>query len=111
MGAIVVTDRAAGRAGIRLVDRPDPGAARLASLDVANYGDVVVEACNLAPLPGDVDFVTGAGVAFGSTEPARGKMVIRTRCLRSRCSRRRRRGRQCGEPLRCAGRWCPALRG
>jgi NADPH:quinone reductase-like Zn-dependent oxidoreductase len=137
MRAIVVTDRAAGRAGMRLVDRPDPDAARLASLDGASYGDVVVEvrasgftgnelewpstwvdrlgrdrtpsipghevagvvtslsygaaglsvgqrvfgltdwtrdgtlaeyvvveARNLAPLPGDVDFVTGAGVAM-----------------------------------------------
>jgi NADPH:quinone reductase-like Zn-dependent oxidoreductase len=43
MKAIVVTDRAAGTAGMRLVQRPDPDAARLASLDGANYGDVVVE--------------------------------------------------------------------
>jgi NADPH:quinone reductase-like Zn-dependent oxidoreductase len=137
MRAIVVTDRAAGRAGMRLVDRPDPDAARLAGLDGASYGDVVVEvhasgftgnelewpstwvdrlgrdrtpsipghevagvvtslsygaaglsvgqrvfgltdwtrdgtlaeyvvveARNLAPLPGDVDFVAGAGVAM-----------------------------------------------
>lgn len=137
MRAIVVTDPAAGRAGMSLVDRPDPDAARLASLDGANYGDVVVqvhasgftgnelewpstwvdrlgrartpsipghevagvvtslsygaaglsvgqrvfgltdwtrdgtlaeyvvvEARNLAPLPGDVDYVTGAGVAM-----------------------------------------------
>jgi len=137
MRAIVVTDPAAGRAGMRLVDRPDPDGARLASLEGANYGDVVVEvhasgftgnelewpstwvdrvgrdrtpsipghevagvvtslsygaaglsvgqrvfgltdwtrdgtlaeyvvieARNLAPLPGDVDFVTGAGVAM-----------------------------------------------
>lgn len=137
MKAIIVTDRPAGIAGMRLVDRPDPDAARLASLDGASYGDVVVEvhasgftgneldwpstwtdregrdrsptipghevagvvtalsygaaglavgqrvfgltdwtrdgslaeyavveARNLAPLPGDVDFVTGAGVAM-----------------------------------------------
>lgn len=137
MKAIIVTDRAAGIAGMRLVDRPDPDVARLASLDGASYGDVVVEvhasgftgneldwpstwtdregrdrsptipghevagvvtalsygaaglavgqrvfgltdwtrdgslaeyavveARNLAPLPGDVDFVTGAGVAM-----------------------------------------------
>jgi NADPH:quinone reductase-like Zn-dependent oxidoreductase len=41
--AIVVTDRAAGTAGMALVDRPDPDAARLADLAGANYGDVVVE--------------------------------------------------------------------
>ncbi|WP_454856224.1 NADP-dependent oxidoreductase [Promicromonospora soli] len=137
MRAIVVTDPAAGRAGMRLADRPDPDGARLASLEGANYGDVVVEvhasgftgnelewpstwvdrlghdrtpsipghevagvvtslsygaaglsvgqrvfgltdwtrdgtlaeyvvveARNLAPLPGDVNFVTGAGVAM-----------------------------------------------
>lgn len=137
MRAIVVTEPAAGRAGMSLVDRPDPDAARLASLDGASYGDVVVqvhasgftgnelewpstwvdrlgrartpsipghevagvvaslgygaaglsvgqrvfgltdwtrdgtlaeyvvvEARNLAPLPGDVDYVTGAGVAM-----------------------------------------------
>ncbi|WP_036960061.1 NADP-dependent oxidoreductase [Promicromonospora kroppenstedtii] len=137
MKAIVVSDRAAGRAGMRLVDRPDPDAERLAGLEGANYGDVVVEvrasgftgnelewpstwvdrlgrdrtpsvpghevagvvtalsygaaglsvgqrvfgltdwtrdgtlaeyvvveARNLAPLPGDVDFVTAAGVAM-----------------------------------------------
>ncbi|NJC73681.1 NADP-dependent oxidoreductase [Planosporangium thailandense] len=43
MKAIVVTDRAAGTAGMRLVERPDPDTARLASLEGANYGDVVVE--------------------------------------------------------------------
>jgi NADPH:quinone reductase-like Zn-dependent oxidoreductase len=43
MKAIVVTDRAAGTAGMKLVERPDPDAARLASLSGANYGDVVVE--------------------------------------------------------------------
>jgi NADPH:quinone reductase-like Zn-dependent oxidoreductase len=42
MRAIVVTDRAAGTAGMRLVERPEPDAARLASLDGASYGDVVV---------------------------------------------------------------------
>src|SRR6185437_8496203 len=43
MKAIVVTDRAAGTAGMTLVERPDPDAAWLASLEGANYGDVVVE--------------------------------------------------------------------
>src|SRR6185437_10609736 len=42
MKAIVVTDQAAGTAGMRLVERPEPDAARLASLEGANYGDVVV---------------------------------------------------------------------
>ena len=43
MKAIVVTDPAAGTAGMTLTERPDPDAARLAGLDGANYGDVVVE--------------------------------------------------------------------
>ena len=43
MKAIVVTDQAAGPAGMTLVDRPEPQAARLARLSGANYGDVVVE--------------------------------------------------------------------
>ncbi|MEU4679030.1 NADP-dependent oxidoreductase [Micromonospora sp. NPDC023737] len=43
MKAIVVTDRAAGTAGMTLVERPEPDVARLASLEGANYGDVVVE--------------------------------------------------------------------
>jgi NADPH:quinone reductase-like Zn-dependent oxidoreductase len=43
MKAIVVTDPAAGTAGMKLVERPEPDAARLASLEGANYGDVVVE--------------------------------------------------------------------
>ena len=43
MKAIVVTDRGAGTAGMKLVERPDPDAERLASLEGANYGDVVVE--------------------------------------------------------------------
>ncbi|WP_028933613.1 NADP-dependent oxidoreductase [Pseudonocardia spinosispora] len=137
MKAIVVTDQAAGTAGMTLAERPDPDAERLAGLSGANYGDVlvdvhasgftvdelewpstwidrvgrdrtpsipghevagvvsalgygttglsvgqrvfgltdwtrdgtlaeytVVEARNLAPLPGDVDFVAGAGVAM-----------------------------------------------
>jgi NADPH:quinone reductase-like Zn-dependent oxidoreductase len=42
MKAIVVTDRGAGTAGMQLVERPDPDRARLASLEGANYGDVVV---------------------------------------------------------------------
>ncbi|GAA0907029.1 NADP-dependent oxidoreductase [Pseudonocardia zijingensis] len=137
MRAIVVTDPAAGTVGMKLAERPDPDAARLASLSGASYGDVivevhasgftgnelewpstwidrlghdrtpsipghelagvvtalgygttglsvgqrvfgltdwtrdgtlaeyvVVEARNLAPLPGDVDFTVGAGVAM-----------------------------------------------
>jgi len=43
MKAIVVTDRAAGTAGMTLAERPEPDAAMLASLEGANYGDVVVE--------------------------------------------------------------------
>ena len=43
MKAIVVTDQAAGRAGMKLVERPEPQRARLASLSGANYGDVVVQ--------------------------------------------------------------------
>ncbi|HEY4452947.1 MAG TPA: NADP-dependent oxidoreductase [Pseudonocardiaceae bacterium] len=43
MKAIVVTDQSAGTAGMTLVERPDPDAARLASLSGANYGDVIVE--------------------------------------------------------------------
>jgi NADPH:quinone reductase-like Zn-dependent oxidoreductase len=43
MKAIVVTDRAAGTAGMTLAQRPEPDAARLAGLEGANYGDVVVE--------------------------------------------------------------------
>src|SRR5438034_3571598 len=43
MKAIVVKDQAAGTAGMKLVERPDPDATRLASLEGANYGDVVVE--------------------------------------------------------------------
>ncbi|MFJ9034098.1 NADP-dependent oxidoreductase [Streptomyces sp. NPDC102274] len=43
MKAIVVTDPAAGTAGMTLTERPEPDAALLASLDGANYGDVVVE--------------------------------------------------------------------
>ena len=42
MKAIVVTDQAAGRAGMKLVECPEPQGARLASLSGANYGDVVV---------------------------------------------------------------------
>src|SRR5579864_7512382 len=43
MKAIVVTDQAAGTAGMKLVERPGPQAASLASLSGANYGDVVVQ--------------------------------------------------------------------
>jgi threonine dehydrogenase-like Zn-dependent dehydrogenase len=43
MKAIVVTDQAAGTAGMKLVERPEPQGAALASLSGANYGDVIVE--------------------------------------------------------------------
>src|SRR5712672_3877350 len=43
MRAIVVTDQAAGTAGMKLVERPEPQGASLASLAGANYGDVVVQ--------------------------------------------------------------------
>src|SRR5689334_2173698 len=43
MKAIVVTDRAAGTAGMKLVEWPEPQGAALASLSGANYGDVVVQ--------------------------------------------------------------------
>jgi NADPH:quinone reductase-like Zn-dependent oxidoreductase len=43
MKAIVVTDEAAGTAGMKLMERPEPDPARLSSLDGANYGDVIVE--------------------------------------------------------------------
>ena len=42
MKAIVVTDQAAGTAGMKLVERPGPQGAALAGLSGANYGDVVV---------------------------------------------------------------------
>src|SRR5215467_12760970 len=43
MKAIVVTDKAAGTAGMKLMERPGPQGASLASLSGANYGDVVVQ--------------------------------------------------------------------
>ena len=43
MKAIVVTDPAAGTAGMKLVERPEPQGAGLAGLSGANYGDVVVQ--------------------------------------------------------------------
>src|SRR5881392_939917 len=43
MRAIVVTDQAAGTAGMKLVERPEPQGAALAGLSGANYGDVVVQ--------------------------------------------------------------------
>ena len=42
MKAIVVTDHAAGRAGMKPVERPEPQGPRLASLSGANYDDLVV---------------------------------------------------------------------
>lgn len=41
MKAIIVTDRAAGTAGMKIEDRPEPQG--LGSLEGANYGDVVVQ--------------------------------------------------------------------
>ncbi|MEV6640665.1 NADP-dependent oxidoreductase [Amycolatopsis sp. NPDC051371] len=148
MKAMVVTDEAAGRAGMTLVERPDPDAAKLADLSGANYGDAVVEvhasgftwdelswpstwidrrghdrtpsipghevagvvsalsygaaglsvgqrvfgltdwtrdgtlaeyavveARNLAPLPGDIDFTTGAGVVMSGLTAWQGLFV------------------------------------
>jgi NADPH:quinone reductase-like Zn-dependent oxidoreductase len=43
MKAIVVTDEAAGTAGMKLAEVPKPDAARLADLSGASYGDVVVQ--------------------------------------------------------------------
>jgi len=43
MKAIVVTDRAAGTAGMRLEERPDPDVEALESGASAGYGDVLVE--------------------------------------------------------------------
>ncbi|QFY07835.1 zinc-binding dehydrogenase [Nonomuraea phyllanthi] len=43
MKAIVVTDQAAGTAGMKLAERPEPQAERLAGLEGASYGDVIVE--------------------------------------------------------------------
>ena len=43
MKAIVVTDQAAGTAGMKLVERPEPQGTALANLSGANYGDVVVQ--------------------------------------------------------------------
>src|SRR5947207_8070139 len=43
MKAIVVRDQAAGTAGMKLVERPEPQGAALAGLSGANYGDVVVQ--------------------------------------------------------------------
>src|ERR1700735_4709417 len=43
MKAIVVTDRAAGTAGVKLGELPEAQGAALAGLSGANYGDVVVQ--------------------------------------------------------------------
>lgn len=43
MKAIVVKDQAAGTAGMKLMERPEPDEQRLADLEGANYGDVIVE--------------------------------------------------------------------
>jgi NADPH:quinone reductase-like Zn-dependent oxidoreductase len=83
MRAIVVTDQAAGTAGMKLVERPEPQAAindvvvqihasGFVPTEVAwpsTWTDRLdrdrtpaVEARNLAPLPGDVDFTVGASL-------------------------------------------------
>jgi hypothetical protein len=49
MKAIVVTDQAAGTAGMKLVERPEPQAARLASLSGASP-DVAADAQTYAEL-------------------------------------------------------------
>jgi NADPH:quinone reductase-like Zn-dependent oxidoreductase len=43
MKAIVVTDQAAGTAGMKLMERPEPQGSVLANLSGANFGDVVVQ--------------------------------------------------------------------
>src|SRR5438034_9207225 len=43
MKAIVVTDQAAGTAGMKLTERPEPQGSALANLSGANYGDVIVQ--------------------------------------------------------------------
>ena len=43
MEAILVTDQAAGTAGMKLMEWTEPQRASLASLSGANYGDVVVQ--------------------------------------------------------------------
>lgn len=43
MKAIVVKDQAAGTAGMKLMERPEPDEQRLADLEGANYGDMIVE--------------------------------------------------------------------
>jgi NADPH:quinone reductase-like Zn-dependent oxidoreductase len=104
--AIVVTDRAAGTAGMQLVERPDPNRARLASLEGANYGDVVVAVHasgftgneldwpstwvdrlgrdRTPAIPGHevagvVTALDDAVATFNRTERAQGKTVIRVR--------------------------------
>ena len=148
MKAIVVTDQAAGTAGMKLVERPEPEAAindvvvqvqasgftsgeltwpstwtdrlgrdrtpvipgqELAGMVTAlGYGTtglsigqrvfgladsyrggtlaeyVAIEARNLAPLPGDVDFTVGASVAM----PRPGTLIMRSRRRRHRERRR-----------------------
>src|SRR5438093_7551697 len=43
MKAIVVTDQAAGTAGMKLMERPEPQGSALANLSGANYCDVIVQ--------------------------------------------------------------------
>ena len=54
MKAIVVTDEAAGTVGLTLAERPEPQAARFASLSGASYGDVVVEVHAAGFTPGEL---------------------------------------------------------
>ena len=54
MKAIVVTDEAAGTAGMKLVEWPGPQAARVASLEGSSYGDVIVEVHASGFTPGEL---------------------------------------------------------
>src|SRR6516164_6219728 len=66
MKAIVVTDQAAGTAGMKLVERPEPQAARLASLSGASP-EVVADARTYAELEARVlaDGMEGIALRYG----------------------------------------------
>src|SRR5215510_2275126 len=100
MKAIVVTDQAAGTAGMTVVERPEPQAA-INDVVVQVYASgfvntelgwpstwtdrlgrdgtlaeyAAVEARNLAPLPGDVDFTVGASLPISGLTAWQGLMV------------------------------------
>ena len=63
MKAIVVTDQAAGTAGMKLVERPEPQAARLASLSGASP-EVAADAQTYAELEARVLAGGMAGIAL-----------------------------------------------